>query len=341
MQEVAILGAGGLTGRELLAWLAHHPQLRAGVITSDKHAGRRVDECFPELQGACDLVFQTHDAALPPGAPCLLAVPNESALRLVPELAARGHRVVDLSGAFRLHDRALFEKFYKLEHNAFQMMDQIVFGLPELFRDRVRGAKLVANPGCFPTGAIAPLYFLGDLRARIASIVIDAKSGVSGAGGRVEDAGFSFNSVHENFRAYKILSHQHQPEIEEYAAHGLTGALAPLVFTPHLLPLYRGILSTLVLFWDGPAPAAEAEERLRAAGEREPFVRFRAAPEEVELAKVQHTNFLDIGVRSAGRATVIVTAIDNLVKGAAGQALQNLNLMLGLPETLGLLADRT
>ncbi len=184
---------------------------------------------------------------------------------------------------------------------------------------------------------------MGDDLQRLRSEVIDAKTGVSGAGGRTEDGGFLFHKVYENFRAYKILSHQHQPEIEEYAAAGLPGsekhtARVPVVFTPHLLPLYRGILSTIVLIWDGPAPA-DLADRFRERCAAEPFLRFCETPEAVELSRVQNTNYVDLGLRSDGATTVIVSAIDILVKGAAGQAIQNLNLMLGLPETAGLLGQ--
>ena len=341
--SVAVIGAGGFTGHELLLLMRAHPRLRPVHITSNAYDGRSLNQVFPDLDGAFpyhekDLVFLRHDAPLPPGAPVFLAVPNDTSLELVPDLLQAGHPVVDLSGAFRLHDNAAFERCYNLKHTpaSSEAMRQAVFGMPELLRETIRGARFVSNPGCFPTGAVIPLFFLGELRARLQSVVIDAKSGVSGAGGRTEDGGFVFHKVHENFRAYKILGHQHQPEIEEYAATAMAGVeRLPVVFTPHLLPLYRGILTTIVLIWDGPAPA-DLTERVRERCRTEPFVRFRDTPEAVELISVQNTNYLDVGLRSQGNTTVIVTALDNLVKGAAGQAIQNLNLMLGLPETAGL-----
>ncbi len=350
---VAVIGAGGFTGHELLSLMRSHPRLRPVHITSNAYDGRRLSEVFPDLDGAfagdaaaAGLVFSRHDADLPAGIPVFLAVPNETSLELVPNLLEDGHPVVDLSGSFRLHDNAAFESRYNLKHTpaSADAMQKAVFGIPEIFRDQIRGAQFVSNPGCFPTGAVAPLCFLGDARSELQSVVIDAKSGVSGAGGRTEDGGFVFHKVHENFRAYKILGHQHQPEIEEYAAVGLPAARAgeesgrtrlPVVFTPHLLPLFRGILTTIVLIWKDTAPA-DLAERLRDRCADEPFVRFRETPEAVELTPVQHTNYLDIGLRSEGNTTVIVTALDNLVKGAAGQAIQNLNLMLGFPENAGL-----
>lgn len=336
--EIGILGGAGLTGKELLHLLSRHPGMRPVHITSDRHAGLTVSQVFPDIPADFgDLVFSSHDDPIQDGIPVFLAVPNETSMSVVPRLMMQGHPIVDLSGSFRLHNRDIFEKYYKLNHTAFHLMEEQVFGLPEIFRSKIPGAKLIANPGCYPTGSILPLFFLGDYRNQIRSIVIDAKSGVSGAGGRVEDAGFSFNSVHENFRAYKILSHQHQPEIQEYSASGLPqGFPFPIVFTPHLLPLYRGILSTIVIHWNENAPEnliSFLEERTA----REPFVRIMKTPEEVQLSRVQNTNFVDISARSMDNVSVIVSAIDNLQKGAAGQAIQNMNLILGFNETDGLL----
>ena len=334
-QDVAIIGAGGFTGRELLQILAGHPRIRPAHITSNQYAGKKIGEIFPDLDGRLDLVFERHDASLPANMPIFLAVPNQTSLDLVPGLVEKGHKVVDLSGSFRLHDRDVFQQYYKLEHTAFDLMDKVVFGLPELFREQLKFAELVSNPGCFSTGAIVPLFLLGELRDELEDVIIDAKSGVSGAGGRTEDAGFAFNAVHENFRAYKILRHQHQPEIQEYAAAG-TKLDFPIIFTPHLLPVFRGILSTIVLRWKNQAPA-NLLEKVRTAITDEPFIRLYETPEEIELSRVQNSNYLDISLRSEGRHTVMVSALDNLVKGAAGQAVQNLNLMLGYDEKAGLI----
>jgi N-acetyl-gamma-glutamyl-phosphate reductase len=214
-------------------------------------------------------------------------------------------------------------------------MKEAVFGMPEIYREKIKNARLIANPGCYPTGSILPLFFLKDFIGDAASITIDAKSGVSGAGGRTEDAGFSFNSVYENFRAYKILKHQHEPEILEYSLGKNLSEEIPLVFTPHLLPIFRGILSTIVIHWKKKTPDKLKETLLR-AGEKEIFIRTLSEPEEVQLSRVQKTNFIDIGIRSTDRSSVVVSAIDNLMKGAAGQAVQNMNLLCGLKETEGL-----
>lgn len=332
--DVGIIGGAGFTGRELLLLLTEHPHLSPRFVTSNLHAGKSVAEVFPLLEGKSELTFRGHEESPPPGIPLFLAVPNDTALALVPELHARGHRLVDLSGAFRLHDREIFQKFYRLEHTAFDLLPRVVYGMPELFRADIRSAAIISNPGCYATAAILPLFLLGRYREELIDIVIDAKSGVSGAGGRTEDAGYSFNSVHENFRAYKVLAHQHQPEIQEYAAAG-THIDFEIAFIPHLLPLFRGILSTTILTWRDRAPDG-LESLFRQAAAGEPFLRFLNAPEEVTLSRVQHTNFLDIGIRSEGRRTIIVSALDNLVKGAAGQAIQNMNLIMGMPEEAGL-----
>ncbi|MDH5655974.1 MAG: N-acetyl-gamma-glutamyl-phosphate reductase, partial [Spirochaetia bacterium] len=247
-----------------------------------------------------------------------------------------GHKIVDLSGAYRLHNQEIFEKHYGLKHTSFELMKEAVFGMPEIFREQIKHASLIANPGCYPTAAILPLFLIKKWIGEAASITVNAGSGVSGAGGRTEDAGFSFNSVYENFRAYKILRHQHEPEIREYSLSESQKKEIPLVFTPHLLPLFRGILSTTVIHWKEKTPDG-LKEALKDASAKEAFIRTMDEPEEVQLLRVQKTNFADMGIRSTDKSTVIVSAIDNLQKGAAGQAVQNMNLICGINETEGLL----
>ena len=335
--DIIVLGAGGYTGRELLRLLERHENFNPVHITSDQYAGKELARVFPKF-GTSKLVFKSHKEALPKGLPVFLAAPNEVSLEKVPELRAQGHQLVDLSGAFRLRNKQKWEEVYGMEHRAFDFIrENIVYGLPELFRERIRKAKAVANPGCYPVSAIFPLVVLGELRKDLLSINIQSCSGLSGAGARVEGGGFPFARVYENFRAYKVLRHQHEPEIEEYAGNGLEGGLpCPLTFTPHLLPLHRGILSTIVLHWKGEAPKG-LKDIFRNIAKKETFFRFYEEIEEVELSKVQETNYLDLGLRSRGSITVLNTSIDNLVKGAAGQAIQNMNLMLGLLEDKGLL----
>ena len=331
--KVSIIG-----GRELVGLLANHPEIEIAHITSNKTAGKKLSEVFPNIRLKKDLVFKTHEDEIPKGSLVVLTVPNEVSLSMTPKLLDAGHKVVDLSGAYRLHDKELFEKFYGLKHESFHLMEKVVFGIPEIFRDKIKGSDFVSNPGCYATSGLVPIYMLGDLRERISgAIVIDSKSGVSGAGGRTEDIGFTFTNTYENFRAYKILSHQHTPEIEEYAGYAMNKKLPKVIFTPHLLPVYRGILSTFVIQFDKTISAEDVlKEFSRFAAE--PFIRILKKPEEIELKNIQNSNFLDISFKVEENILVIVSALDNLVKGAAGQALQNINLMLGISERTGLLA---
>ncbi|TGL72451.1 N-acetyl-gamma-glutamyl-phosphate reductase [Leptospira jelokensis] len=333
--KLAIIGAGGLTGKELTGLLAHHPNFQLVHITSNQVDGKHIREVFPDLSHLPDLVFQKHDAAVPTDAHIVLATPNEVSLEKAPEFLGQNRKVIDLSGTFRLHDKAKFEVAYKFKHTKFEWMDKVVFGLPELFREKLKHANFVSNPGCFATSAILPIAILGNLRNQIVGpIIVDAKSGVSGAGGRTEEIQFAYTHVYENFRAYKVLSHQHEPEMEEYAFVG--SEPKEIHFTPHLLPVYRGILTAIYIPFAKPVDSSEIQEKLQSVAEREPFLRLYKTPEELELKKVQNTNFLDIGFKVKGNTLAIISALDNLQKGAAGQALQNLNLMFGYPETEGL-----
>lgn len=339
MKDLAIIGAGGYTGRELMRFLNNHPKFNLIHITSNQLIGKSFQESFPQDRFKKEIYFLGHEAKVPDSATVVLATPNETSMELVPKYRKLGHKVIDLSGTFRLHNKSIFEKNYKITHTKFEWMEQAVFGLPEFFAENIQKADLVSNPGCFATSAIIPIRALQSIQSKILSpIIIDTKSGVSGAGGRTEEVGFLFTNTYENFRAYKILSHQHEPEIAEYGIFNrseLNNSLE-IVFTPHLLPVYRGILSTIYINSD-PDTSSKIPEILKQFCALKPFLRFRENPEEVELKNVQNTNFLDISCRVRGGNTVIITALDNLVKGAAGQALQNLNLMHEFPETMGLL----
>ena len=337
--KVSIIGAGGLTGRELIGLLANHPDIEIVHVTSNKTAGKKLSEIFPNLRFKKDLVFKTHEEEIPKDSLVVLAVPNEVSLEMTPRLLNKGQKVIDLSGAYRLHNKELFEKFYSLKHESFELMDKVVFGIPEMFRDKIKGAQFVSNPGCYATSGLVPLYMLGEVRESIqGAIVIDSKSGVSGAGGRTEDIGFTFTNTYENFRAYKILTHQHTPEIEEYGGYAMNKKLPKIIFTPHLLPVYRGILSTFVIQFDKKIDAANVTSNFSKFSS-EPFIRIYKKPEEIELKNIQNSNFLDLSFRVEDNILVIVSALDNLVKGAAGQALQNINLMFGLDDRKGLLAN--
>jgi N-acetyl-gamma-glutamyl-phosphate reductase len=336
--KVSIIGAGGLAGKELIGLLANHSEFEIVHITSDKVAGKKISQVFPNLKYPKDLVFKKHEDEIPKDSIVVLGVPNEASLELVPKLANKGNKIVDLSGAYRLNNQSIFEKYYKLKHESFSLLKEFVFGIPEIFREKLKNANLVSNPGCFSTSAILPIYFLAELREKIlGSIVIDSKTGVSGAGGRTEDIGFSFTNTYENFRAYKILSHQHTPEIQEYSEFGLKQNLKKIIFTPHLLPVYRGILTTIVIQFSDDV----TEEKIKSNFEKfksETFIKFIPEPEKVELKDVQFSNNLNLSYRfdKEEKVLVIISALDNLVKGASGQALQNMNLMCGFEESMGL-----
>jgi N-acetyl-gamma-glutamyl-phosphate reductase len=270
----------------------------------------------------------------------LLATPAEVSLDLAPRLLDAGIKVIDLSGAFRLRDAAEYPRFYRFTHPRPDLLAEAAYGLPELFRDEIRRARLVANPGCYPTAAALPLAPL--LRAGLLEedwIVVDAASGVTGAGRKATEE-LSFAEVDEEFRAYRVHAHQHLPEIGQTL--GRCGTSRPgLTFTPYLLPVKRGILSTAHARLKPGVPLDQPARELARAYAGEPFVDLVASPNDVNLKSVVGTNRCRIGVaceeqRGSGRL-IALASIDNLVKGAAGQAVQNLNLMMGFEETMGLL----
>ena len=342
MVRIGIIGAAGLSGRELLYWLKNHPEAVIELLTSSKYQGRQVTDVFPELRGYSQ-VFQPNECDVSGCDLVFLAIPNQASLKLVPKLLEQGVRVIDLSGAFRLRDTKVFSQFYQLTHTAPELLDETVFGLPEFFKEKISSARLVANPGCYSTGALLGILPLADLLADLdRPPIIDAKSGVSGAGGRVEGDTTNYVSVNENFKAYKVFAHQHQPEIQQYLVE-----LSPysaeesgdVIFTPHLLPVNRGILSTIYLHFPEAIPVTEIRSRFSKFATEQKFVQFMDEGSLPDLKVTQNSNRVMIGAESdeSGQNWVIVTSLDNLVKGASGQAIQNMNLMCGLEESLGLL----
>jgi len=341
MVKAAIIGGAGLSGLELMRLLSRHPQVEIGTVTSTRYAGRRVPDTFPELKGLAH-TFVKNDAPLNGCEVAFLAIPNQASLEWAPKLLERGLKVIDLSGVFRLPDVTVFQRFYGLEHSAPQALKQAVFGLPEAYREVIRKARLVANPGCYPTGALLGLLPFGDGLAQLAAPpVVDAKSGVSGAGGRVEDDSTNFMDVHDNFRAYKVFSHQHLPEIQHYLEQSTAyraGKQGAVVFTPHLLPVARGILTSIVLRFKQALDPAAIRRRFAGFAAREPFVTLLPEGESPDLKMVRYRNECVISLHhdASAETWIVLTAIDNLVKGASGQAVQNLNLMYGWDETSGL-----
>lgn len=330
--RVGIIGASGFTGIELARLLARHPRASLQFLTSDRWGGEAVSA---RLGFASPLTFIANDAVTAACDCVFLATPAETSLKLAPKLLETGAKVIDLSGAFRLKDAALYPKFYGFPHDAPGALAEAVYGLPELFRARIPKARLVANPGCYPTAtalALAPLMRLVDP----SSLVVNAASGVSGAGRKATED-FSFMEIDDDFRAYKTLKHQHTPEIAQTLS-AVAGTPASLVFTPHLLPLKRGILATAVATLKAGVTGAQVQAAFAEAYRGEPLVTLLDSPDAVRLAQVVHTARTTVGVAVEGSRVVAISAIDNLLKGAASQAVQNFNLLFGVPETEGVLA---
>ena len=337
MTSIAIVGATGYTGVELLRLLARHPAVEVGAVTSRGEAGRPVSALFPSLRGVSDLVFEEPVVArLAEFDVVFFATPNGTAMRMAPALLARGVRIIDLAADFRLRDAALWARWYGEEHACPELLAEAVYGLPEVNRAALRDARLVANPGCYPTAV--QLGYLPLLEAGLidpSRLVADAKSGVSGAG-RKAAIGTAFSEIAESFKAYGVSGHRHQPEIEQGLRTAVGGDVG-LTFVPHLVPMVRGIHATLYGWLTDPGVDVQQvfEQRYAAA----PFVDVMAAGEHPDTRSVRGCNMCRIAWhRPGGGDVVVVLAVeDNLVKGAAGQAIQNMNLTLGGDETTGLL----
>jgi len=341
--RVAVVGVTGYAGYELARLLLRHPHLEKPVFfLREAHSHVRcLTELFPQLRGWGDAPCRplSVEAVATSGAEVVfLSTPHEASLELAPQLLAANPqlRIVDLSGAFRFRRPETFSQWYKLPAPDAKMLAEAVYGLPELYAAELSGARLVANPGCYPTSVILGLRPLVDAgwldRAR--GIVCDCKSGVTGAG-REPKRETNFVEVNENFRAYNLFTHRHTPEVSDHL--GL--ASEDFVFTTHLLPVDRGILSTLYVWLKPARKADEIEALFRKFYSGKPLVRVLHAGALPELQHVVRTNFCDIGfaLDPAGERLVVVSCLDNLGKGAAGQAVQNLNGMRGYPETAGLL----
>ena len=335
MIKVGIVGGTGYTGVELLRLLSRHPDVELTAITSRKEAGLRVDAMYPSLRGWVDLAFTTPDEANLAGCDVVFfATPNGIAMQEAVRLVEAGVRVIDLAADFRIKDIAEWEKWYGMTHASPQLVAEAVYGLPEINRDAVRTARVVANPGCYPTAV--QLGFLPLIEAEAidpASLIADCKSGVSGAGRKAE-VHTLFAEATDSFKAYGVAGHRHLPEIRQGLA-AVAGQPVGLTFVPHLTPMVRGIHATLYASLKKDVDLQGLFES-RYAGER--FVDVLPAGSCPETRSVRGSNTCRIAVhRPQGSDTVVVlSVIDNLVKGAAGQAVQNLNLMFGLPESTGL-----
>jgi N-acetyl-gamma-glutamyl-phosphate reductase len=335
--RVAVVGATGYTGSELLRLLIRHPEVSVQVITSRTESGVAVADFFPTLRNHCTLSFSAPDTEqLATCDVVFFATPNGTAMLQAPELLNRGIRVIDLAADFRIRDVETWQLWYKMEHACPELLSEAVYGLPELDRDAVRQARLVANPGCYPTAIILGLLPL--LEAGVIDttrLIADAKSGVSGAG-RHATAALLMAEVGESFKAYGLGGHRHHPEMVQIFKRIAHKQDIQFTFVPHLLPMIRGIEATIY------APlqdhTVDVETMVATRYGSEPFVDVMPAGISLETRSVKGTNLCRVSVtRSNEQAIVIIqSVIDNLVKGAAGQAIQNMNLMCGLDETLGL-----
>jgi N-acetyl-gamma-glutamyl-phosphate reductase len=353
--SVAVLGATGYTGGELIRLLSRHKEVELTYLSSSRFAGRRIREVFPALRGATgcpgggypgEIVCQPMDVDAIAASSELVfcALPHVTSMEIVPRLLDRGCRVIDLSADFRLRSGAVYEEWYGHPHTATDWLAQAVYGLPELYREEIKKARLVANPGCYPTSVILALAPLArdHLISLSAGIIVDSKSGTSGAG-RTATQELLFAEVMEGFRAYKTGGHRHTPEIEQEISR-LTGESTHVRFVPHLLPQARGILSTCYVRPHAPPPGEQGWQerdwwhRFEEFYRDEPFVVVLPPGEEPSTSHVRGSNQCRVMVRLDVRTgwLTVFSALDNLVKGASGQAVQNMNLMLGFTETEGL-----
>lgn len=338
MIKVAVAGATGYTGAELVKLITGHRGAELVAVTSQSYSGRAIQEIFPSMRGVVDLVCEPLDiTAISQRADCVfLALPHKVSMSYAPELIKNGVKVVDLSADFRFQDLSAYEATYQ-KHSAKELLGESVYGLSELFRAKISASNLVGNPGCYPTSVLVPLIPL--IRQGIidtCGIISDAKSGVSGAG-RGASLGSHFCEVNESFKPYKIGSHRHVPEMEEIMSLEAKKPVT-ITFVPHLLPLTRGMLTTTYARVTTGTTQSMVRDALMNQYEPDTFIRVLPQDEFPDIRYVRGTNFCDIGCHLNEKTgqLVLVSAIDNLLKGAAGQAVQNMNLMFDQPEETGL-----
>ncbi len=338
MVKVGILGATGYAGSELVRLLLQHGDVELSMLTSKSFTGQKMSDIYPALKGLCDMVLEEAEPEMVAKKCDLVftALPHGGSKEVIPKLYALGLKVIDLSGDYRYNDPAVYEEWYKEPHSSPELLNESVYGLPELHREAICNTRLVGNPGCYTTCSIlglAPLMAAGVVEEK--NIIIDAKSGVSGAGRGLNQA-YHFCECTENLKAYKVATHRHTSEIEQELSL-LAKKEITLSFTPHLVPMKRGIYATIYANLKAPKTREELLELYHEFYDNEPFVRLydEGLPESNRVAG---SNFVDIGLCVDERLNrvIITSTIDNLIKGAAGQAIQNMNLLCGLPETKGL-----
>ncbi len=338
MAKVAVLGATGYTGLELIRILYVHPEAEVVFVSSRTHAGERLASVFPELTGLFDVeVHDTDPRAVPRDVDlAFVCLPHKAAMDVVPALLQKGLKVVDLSADFRFRDRAVYEEWYQ-PHSAPDLLGEAVYGLPEIHREKIASARLVANPGCYPTSVIlglAPLVKKGLINT--STIIASAASGATGAGRGVAQA-LHFCEVNESFRAYKVAEHRHTPEMEQELS-SLAGHGVKITFIPHLAPMLRGIFATIYADLTDNMETRDLETLYEEFYREDRFLRVLKQPALPDTVHSRGTNLVTLGVRVDKRTgrVVVLSTIDNLNRGAAGQAVANMNLMLGMDETRGL-----
>ena len=334
--KIGIVGGTGYTGAELLRLLATHPEADVQVITSRSECGRAVSELYPGLRGKMDIPFAEPDnEVLSQCDLVFFATPNGIAMQSVPTLLDRGVKVIDLAADFRLTNPSDWQQWYSVDHACPQLLDEAIYGLPEMNREAIRQARLVANPGCYPTATQLGLLPLIQNDLVEGTVIVDAKSGVSGAGRGAKVASLMCE-VSESFKAYGVAGHRHLPEIQQGLSRMSASFDGELVFVPHLTPMIRGIHATT--YTTVKEHSVDLQALYEQAYEDEPFVDVMPAGSLPETRSVKACNQCRIAVHrpQGGDTVVILSVIDNLVKGAAGQAVQNMNIMFGLDETIGL-----
>ena len=338
MSRVAVVGATGYAGAELVRILSRHPEVEITAVTSRQYAGERIDQVYPAFSGVVDLVCEAYS----PERICdrtdvvFLALPHQIPMSVVPDLVKRGKKVIDLSADFRFRDAAVYESAYQ-SHSAKDLLASAVYGLSEIYFDQIREATLIGNPGCYPTSVLLPLIpLLQKGLLDLSTLIADSKSGVSGAG-RSLSLGSHYCEVTESFKPYKVAVHRHNPEMNAVLSQVARTAVS-ITFVPHLVPMSRGMLTTIYATPAIDLKAQDITDCFTAAYAQRPFVRLGAEARLPDTANVRGTNYCDIGFKldEDNNRLILVSAIDNLVKGAAGQAVQNMNIMLGLDETAGL-----
>lgn len=339
MVKIGICGGSGYTGSELLRILSGHPHVEITVVTSEKSAGRSISEVFPHLHKYSNLIYEplNKEEIVNKAEIFFMALPHGASQEAVNFFLKTGKKVIDLSADFRLKDPKIYENWYKIPHSFPEILNDAVYGLPELYREKIKKASLIANPGCYPTSVILGLYpAIKDALIDTDSIVIDSKSGTSGAG-RKGEISFSYCEVNEGFKAYGIAVHRHTPEIEQELSI-IAEKKVVVNFTPHLVPMDRGILSTMYARLIEKMDTKDVLSIYKKFYSDEPFINILQEGTYPNTKNVRGSNYCDIGIKVDKRTNtlIVISCIDNLVKGASGQAVQNMNIMMGFEETTAL-----